>query len=143
MVFNVQSGYIGCNTGNGKKLSSSQAQQGQGTCLADALFLSISCVTSYVAALYVVARCISVFKFGGIVQPLVRPVKRQPINSCTRRRFRHNSPNLTVSVSLVARQLLKQLIPATINQKHLPTAHALNRATFASRALLTFGFMSY
>ena len=30
----VQSGYIGCNTGNGKKLSSSQSQLGQETCLA-------------------------------------------------------------------------------------------------------------
>ena len=32
----VQSGFIGCNTGNEKKLSSSQAQLGLGTCLADA-----------------------------------------------------------------------------------------------------------
>ena len=47
----LQSGYIGCNTGNGKKLSSNQAQLGQATCLADAKFLPISCVTSYVAAL--------------------------------------------------------------------------------------------
>ena len=30
----IQSGYIGCNTGNGEKLSSSQAQVGQATCLA-------------------------------------------------------------------------------------------------------------
>ena len=29
-------GHIGCNTGNGKKLSSSQAQLGQATCLAAA-----------------------------------------------------------------------------------------------------------
>ena len=26
-------GYVGCNTGNGEKLSSSQAQLGQATCL--------------------------------------------------------------------------------------------------------------
>ena len=31
----LQRGYIGCNTGNGEKLSSSQAQLGQATCLAD------------------------------------------------------------------------------------------------------------
>ena len=30
----VRSGYFGCNTGNGKKLSSSQVQLGQATCLA-------------------------------------------------------------------------------------------------------------
>ena len=33
-AINVQSGYIGCNTGNGEKLISSQAQLGQATCLA-------------------------------------------------------------------------------------------------------------
>ena len=49
---------MGCNTGNGEKLSSSQAQLGQTTCLAVALFLSISCVTSSVAALYVSLVCI-------------------------------------------------------------------------------------
>ena len=30
----LQSGYIGCNTGNEKKLSISQAQLGQGKCMA-------------------------------------------------------------------------------------------------------------
>ena len=39
-------------TGNGKKLSCSQAQLGQATCLAVALFLSISCGQSYVRRLY-------------------------------------------------------------------------------------------
>ena len=48
----VQPADIGWPTGDGKKLSSSQAQLGQATCLADAYFLSISCVTSYVATLY-------------------------------------------------------------------------------------------
>ena len=32
----IQSGYIGCNTGNGEELSSSQRQLGQATCLAAA-----------------------------------------------------------------------------------------------------------
>ena len=49
----VQSGYKGCNTGNRKKRSTSRAQPGQATCLAVASFLSISCVTSYVATLYI------------------------------------------------------------------------------------------
>ena len=35
----VQSGYMGCNTGNGKKISSSQAQLGQATCWARQHFL--------------------------------------------------------------------------------------------------------
>ena len=39
----LQGGWGGLPTGNGKKLSSSQAQQGQATCLAVAYFLSISC----------------------------------------------------------------------------------------------------
>ena len=36
LIHSVQSGYIGCNTGNGKKLNSSQTQLGQATCLGDA-----------------------------------------------------------------------------------------------------------
>ena len=38
-----QGGWGGWPTGKGKKLSSSQAQLGQATCLAVASFLSISC----------------------------------------------------------------------------------------------------
>ena len=49
----LQSGYIGCNTGNREKLSSRQAQLGQATCLAVAQFLSVSCVTSTLSALYI------------------------------------------------------------------------------------------
>ena len=48
----VQPADIGLPTGNGKKLSCSQAQVGQATCLAVALFLSISCGPSYVRRLY-------------------------------------------------------------------------------------------
>ena len=48
----VQSDYIGCKTGNGEKLSNSQACCLAQLCLAAALFRSISCVTSYVATLY-------------------------------------------------------------------------------------------
>ena len=36
LIHYVESGYIGCNTGYVKKLSSIQAQLGQATCLADA-----------------------------------------------------------------------------------------------------------
>ena len=43
---------MGCNTGNGEKLSNSQACCLAQLCLAASKFLSISCVTSYVAALY-------------------------------------------------------------------------------------------
>ena len=39
----VQGGWGGWPTGNGKKVSISQAQLGQATCLAVAHFLSISC----------------------------------------------------------------------------------------------------
>ena len=42
----VQSGWSGCRTGNGKKLSSSQAQLGQATYLAVAQFIAVSCETS-------------------------------------------------------------------------------------------------
>ena len=42
----------GWPTGNGKKLSSSQTQQGQATCLAVAYFLSISFEANYLLALY-------------------------------------------------------------------------------------------
>ena len=44
----LQGGWGGWPTGNGKKLSSSQAQLGQSTCLAVAYFLSISGATSTV-----------------------------------------------------------------------------------------------
>ena len=49
----VQPVDIGWPRGNGKKLSSSQAQLGQTTCLAVALFLSISCGPTYVRRLYI------------------------------------------------------------------------------------------
>ena len=48
----VQGGWGGWPTGNGKKLSSSQAQLGKATCLAVAYFLSISGATSTPSALY-------------------------------------------------------------------------------------------
>ena len=48
----VQPADIGLPTGNGKKLSYSQAQLGQATCLAVAQFLSISGGPSYVRRLY-------------------------------------------------------------------------------------------
>ena len=48
----LQPADIGWSTGNGKKLSCIQAQLGQATCLAVALFLSISCGPSYVRRLY-------------------------------------------------------------------------------------------
>ena len=43
-------GWGGWPTGNGKKLSSSQAQLGQATCLAVAYLLSISCEANYLRA---------------------------------------------------------------------------------------------
>ena len=49
----VQPADIGWPTGNGKKLSCSQAQLGQATCLAVASFLSISCGPTYVRRLYI------------------------------------------------------------------------------------------
>ena len=48
----IQGGWGGSTTGNGKKLSSSQAQLGQATCLAVAYFPSISCGSSTPSALY-------------------------------------------------------------------------------------------
>ena len=48
----VQPADIGWPTGNGKKLSSCQAQLGLATCLAVASFLSVSCGPSYVRRLY-------------------------------------------------------------------------------------------
>ena len=48
----VQGGWGGWPTGNGKKLSSSQAQLGQATCLANAYFISTSGATSTPSALY-------------------------------------------------------------------------------------------
>ena len=48
----IQGGWGGWPTGNGKKLSSSQAQLGQATCLAVSYFLSISCVPFTPSALY-------------------------------------------------------------------------------------------
>ena len=48
----VQGGWGGWPTGNGKKLSSCQAQLGQATCLAVAKFISISCGSSTPSALY-------------------------------------------------------------------------------------------
>ena len=50
---NVQSADIGWQTGNGKKLSFSQAQLGRATCLTVASFLSISFGPSYVRRLYI------------------------------------------------------------------------------------------
>ena len=47
----VQDGYIGFNTGNGKKLSYSQAELGQGNYLVIANFFYISSVESNVATL--------------------------------------------------------------------------------------------
>ena len=49
---NVQGGWVGWPTENGKKLSNSQAQLGQATCLAVAYFLSISGGLSTPSALY-------------------------------------------------------------------------------------------
>ena len=48
----IQPADIGLPTGNGKKLSCTQAQLGQATGLAFASFLSISCWPSYVRRLY-------------------------------------------------------------------------------------------
>ena len=45
-MYYIQGGWGGWPTGNGKKLSSCQAQLGQATCLAVAYFLSISCEPS-------------------------------------------------------------------------------------------------
>ena len=47
----IQPADIGLPTGNGKKISCSQAQLGQATCLAVAYFLSIYCGPSYVRRL--------------------------------------------------------------------------------------------
>ena len=55
-MFLVQSGWSVCRTGNGKKLSSSQAQLGQAAYLAVALFLSVSCAPSTPSTLYVGSR---------------------------------------------------------------------------------------
>ena len=52
----VQPADIGLPTVNGNKLSCSQAQLGQATCLAVALFLSITCGPSYVCRLYSVVQ---------------------------------------------------------------------------------------
>ena len=60
----LQSGWSGCRTGNRKKLSSSQAQLGQATYLAVALFISISCATYSPSTLYK----ISVALHGGIAR---------------------------------------------------------------------------
>ena len=49
----VQIGWSGCCTGNGKNLSSSQAQLGQSTYKAVAYFLSVSCATSTPTTQYV------------------------------------------------------------------------------------------
>ena len=51
-IINVQCAQIVCPTGNGKKLSSSQACSLAQLCLAAAYFLSISCGANYLRALY-------------------------------------------------------------------------------------------
>ena len=51
----LQDDLTGCRTGNGEKLSSSQAEPGQAIKSAVAYFPSISCATSSQVALYAVA----------------------------------------------------------------------------------------
>ena len=64
-VFGIQGGWGGWPTGNGKKLSSCQAQLGQATCLAVAYFFSISCGPSTPSALYIIN--IQKAKYGEIL----------------------------------------------------------------------------